>query len=360
MIKCIVFFLLITPFYLVAQVLQGPNNPASSSNVACTFSYGSTIPYAPSNAIYTSDNVYASALHCACCDQNTNCLFATNFGFSIPGGATITGIIVEIEKGTNSSNLQDNGLRLLKNNLEVGSDYAQFSIPWQLSDTYVTYGGCTDLWGTTWTPSDINSPNFGLAFASIDYSCSGLVSSRIDHIRITICYTIILPISVDYFFGTRENDTIKLEWKIKSDETLSSIDVEHSEDGVNFEVVKTIFSDMRSTPKNHLSFNHYNIKQNTSYYRLKTYKNNKVDYSNSISIPAYEKTKSILFPNPSTGIFTIKTSIGSPYFLCNPLGEILLKEIAKDKEFKIDLSAYPNGMYVLKINDSYHKLLIER
>ncbi len=356
--KIIAIFIFFTQLYLVGQTLQGPNNPASSSTFSCTFSYGSNVPYTPSNAIYASDNTYATASHCACCDQNTNCLFATNFGFSIPSGAIITGIRVEIEKGTNSSDLQDNGLRLLKNNVEVGNDYAQFGTPWQLTDTYSTYGGCSDLWGTTWTPSDINSPNFGLAFTSIDYSCSGNVSSRIDHVRITICYTIVLPISLEYFFGSRSNETVNLTWKISSNEVLSSMVIEYAADGLNFEAIQTILPNARQTNENLFSFIHSNTNESTSYYRLKMYQNGKANYSNSISVKPYIQKASKVFPNPSDGFVTLKSTIGDAYFLFNTFGEILAKGYVTEKEFKVDFSNFPNGIYVLKLDGGHYKLEI--
>lgn len=174
---------------LLAQVQQGPLSPGHSANGNCSFSYGSALNLAPSVETLKSDDVYAVANHCACCDANTSCLRVDSFGFSIPAAATITGIIVEIEKRASAgSNIQDNGLRLLKNGVETGSNGAQSGTPWPYTDTYVTYGSCTDLWGTTWTPADINSGGFGLFFANIDYTCGGITTSYIDHIRVTVCY----------------------------------------------------------------------------------------------------------------------------------------------------------------------------
>jgi hypothetical protein len=36
------------------------------------------------------------------------------------------------------------------------------------SDTYVSYGGASNLWDTTWTPSEINDSNFGAFFQAYD------------------------------------------------------------------------------------------------------------------------------------------------------------------------------------------------
>lgn len=187
--KAILLTVSLSSCVLYAQIQVGPNSPGTLSNTSCSFAYGSTLHLAPPGNAAASNNQYATASHCNCCDANTSCLQATNFGFSIPGNATINGIIVQIEKrATFGSNIQDNGLRLLKNGVEVGANKAS-TTPWPGQDAYFTYGACNDLWNTTWTPADINQSNFGLVFAAIDYSCSGTPSSFVDHIRITICYT---------------------------------------------------------------------------------------------------------------------------------------------------------------------------
>jgi len=171
---------------------QGPNNPTSATNTSCPFYYSSTVDIAPANNIFASDNSYAQAMHCDCCDQNTRCLEATGFGFAIPVTATIDGILVSVEKRANTnSTIQDNGVRIIKAGVTTGTDQMT-SNNWPYVDTYVNYGSATNLWGTTWSPADINATNFGIALASISYTCFGNnlpSASYIDHIRITVYYT---------------------------------------------------------------------------------------------------------------------------------------------------------------------------
>lgn len=42
----------------------------------------------------------------------------------------------------------------------MGTNKAVTGTTWGTTFSTVTYGGTNDLWGTTWTPSDINSANF--------------------------------------------------------------------------------------------------------------------------------------------------------------------------------------------------------
>jgi hypothetical protein len=185
-------FLFTAGVFGYSQSQQGPLSVGTAQNASCPFSFSSTVGYSPLSGVLASDNVYATVSHCDCCDQNTLCLFAVNFNFSIPGTATINGILAEIEKKASmNAMIQDNGLMLVKAGVPVGNNYATTN-NWPLVDTYVSYGSSTDLWGTTWTPADINNPGFGLAYATISYTCFGNGNpavSSIDHIRMTVFYT---------------------------------------------------------------------------------------------------------------------------------------------------------------------------
>lgn len=177
----------------IAQAQTATNSPLSATNTMCAFSYSSTVGYLPAGNVTASDNVYATATHCDCCDQNTQCLTVSDFGFAIPAGAVIDGIVLEVEKrrspGGSSGIVEDNGLQIMKGGLLVGPNKSQYGVDWPLTDTYVSYGSSTDLWGTTWTAADINASNFGVSLASISYVCGATIVTAIDHVRMTIYYS---------------------------------------------------------------------------------------------------------------------------------------------------------------------------
>lgn len=116
--------------------------------------------------------------------DGSNYLFAKNFGFSIPSTAVIEGIQVEyLRKGINAA---CGSVKLTKaSNTPVGAELADyFNDFWPSSLGWFTYGGATELWGTTWTPAEINSTNFGVGISS--YNTHGGGSGEIDAIRITV------------------------------------------------------------------------------------------------------------------------------------------------------------------------------
>lgn len=115
-------------------------------------------------------------------------LKATNFNFGIPSDATILGIKVGVEKSKSGlENLQDNAVRIVKGGTIGSTDKSDGAPSWPSVDTYSTYGGPADLWGETWTASDINSSTFGFAISARNTGGSG--GPQIDHIRITVYYS---------------------------------------------------------------------------------------------------------------------------------------------------------------------------
>jgi hypothetical protein len=120
----------------------------------------------------------------------SNWLRLTDFDYFLPTGATVLGILVEIDRKSTLTDSIWDGSIFLRNSLgQVGEDKAMGGY-WDPidNDEYDSYGGPTDLWGTTWSVADINSADFGL---DIFVNSSGLVTTeaRIDYVRITIYYS---------------------------------------------------------------------------------------------------------------------------------------------------------------------------
>lgn len=96
---------------------------------------------------------------------STQYLYATSFGFAIPAGSTINGVIARVQRATLTSFTTDAGVYLLVGGSRTGSDKS-IGGNWPADNVYrnIDYGGAADLWGTSLTVSDVNASNFGLAF----------------------------------------------------------------------------------------------------------------------------------------------------------------------------------------------------
>lgn len=162
---------------------SGPNYTATGAN---TTGIGSTAWTNASN-ITASDDTYSSVTLAA--GAASNYIKATNFGFAIPNGSTINGIVVEFEKKTDQgNNTNDNAVRIVKGG-SIGSTDKSSALAWANNDAYTSYGSSSDLWGTTWTVADINGSTFGAALSCIDNHVNQARICYVDTVRITIYYT---------------------------------------------------------------------------------------------------------------------------------------------------------------------------
>ncbi len=180
-------------------VLAASSDPSSGPNNGGTFANDSTVGTvdwsSPSNA-QTQNDVYATASLTSSA-RTSHYLKATNFGFSIASNATIQGIVVEVdryESGGSTLRVTDNSIKLVKGGVISGNDKSA-GLSWPNSDTntYVSYGGPSDLWGLNWTPADINSSNFGVVISAIKDSTDHDRTAYVDHIRITVYYAATQP-----------------------------------------------------------------------------------------------------------------------------------------------------------------------
>lgn len=168
---------------------SGPNSPGTA---AFDSSYGTGPLYNPNNC-KVQDTSYAVVYETAGGGWSSHYLKATNFGFSIPSGATIDGITVDIRRRASSNNASyysvDDVIKLVKGGTVVGTNKAS-GTNWSTTFGYYTYGSSSDLWGSSWTHSDINDSNFGMVISGYIYAYGkGYSNFEIDHVRITVNYT---------------------------------------------------------------------------------------------------------------------------------------------------------------------------
>jgi len=169
------------PYPYILDPSLGPNNPSAG---AVNSSIGQST-WAGTSNIFSSDDSRA-IVTLLCCGQTTsNYLVGTNFGFSIASDSTIDGMVVEWEKLRGAAGQTDLAVRIVKGG-SIGTTDKSSADAWPASDAYSSYGGTSDLWGLSWSPSDINASDFGAAIAVTQ---GGGASPAVDHVRITIYFT---------------------------------------------------------------------------------------------------------------------------------------------------------------------------
>ncbi len=110
----------------------------------------------------------------------------TDFGFSIPVGATITGVVVQINHGHTGGVVVDSTVKLVKGGAITGTDQAS-GANWPNELQSLTYGGTSDMWGLALTPADVNASDFGVVLSAT--ASGALLAAFVDYIRIKVSYT---------------------------------------------------------------------------------------------------------------------------------------------------------------------------
>ena len=141
-----------------------------------------------------NDAAYAENLFNSGHGALSSYLMCFDFEFNIPTSSTIDGISVSVERYRGTGDIiKDYSIKLFsapsKNfigNDKVGSP----GLTWDTSPSVSTYGGPTDMWGTSLTASDINEINFGVGIqAEAEFSGYGSSEAYIDYVEMTVFYT---------------------------------------------------------------------------------------------------------------------------------------------------------------------------
>ncbi len=138
-------------------------------------------------------------------ENSTHYFKATNFGFFVPQGSTITGIVAKVTRASNGGQTGDVGPHLVKaGTIQGGSQtygptdtlgsYNQF---WGSGVGESTYGqeeglGSTnDLWSGTWTAADITNSGFGFVIgASSAAEPESTVTNTVSGVKMQVYYSL--------------------------------------------------------------------------------------------------------------------------------------------------------------------------
>jgi hypothetical protein len=279
---------------LVISQSQGPRNAATFTNVALT---GSAKAWTNATNAATTNNTRATTTNLGGNGgAYSDYLQVSNFGFSIPTNSTILGIVVAVERDDPNGNTRDNAVRIVKGNL-IGTTDKSLATAWPTTDTYQSYGTSVDLWGETWTPADINSANFGFAISARKIG-TGTQNGRIDHIQVTVHFSITLPVKITHFTASRNAQSVSVQWKSESEKNLSHYEIERSSNGINFLSIGQIPPQQNTIESSYLFADVQPLNSN-AYYRLKAIdEDGQFIYSIIAAIPMKKTGNMQVYPNP--------------------------------------------------------------
>ena len=163
----------------------GVKYPATVSTIQET---GDDNDWTTPGNVGADDAAYAS-ITAASFDANdlSYLLRATNPSMGVPAGATINGILVEIERHYANGTVADYDVCLTKDGTTRVGDDKSTGAAFPATDAITSFGGATDLWGTTWTVDEINATTFGVLYKM--QATGANADGFVDFIRITVYYT---------------------------------------------------------------------------------------------------------------------------------------------------------------------------
>jgi hypothetical protein len=279
---------------------QGPRRGNDFNTSAITGSVSTWINLSNSSL---SDDAYASfgdiggGAGSYSIGSYTDYLVVTDFGFNVPSGAVVTGILVEVEGSDPNERTSDYSVRLIRSGVIEQSEKATHTA-FTISDSYRAYGGSSDMWGATWDDRDLNDARFGFAIAAQRNAGDGVTLGQVDDIRITVYYLTILPVKLLSFSAVKGTKTVQLNWTTAEESSMNRYEVERSINGSSFSSINSVPSRNNSmTSVYSLNDNHPFV--GASWYRLKMVNNSgEVKYSMTISVHFTGEASINLYPNP--------------------------------------------------------------
>ncbi len=172
---------------LLPAVALADATAATSAGTGAVNTGTGTVNWTTPTNITTTNDAYASATPGVAI---TYYLRGSNFGFALPAGATVDGVLLEIEQkkgGMANGGATEADIKLVKADGTIGTTDKSTGATLSTSDTYVSYGSSSDTWGLTLTDTDTNDIDFGGVIAISLNTVNTTVT--VDHFRMTITYT---------------------------------------------------------------------------------------------------------------------------------------------------------------------------
>lgn len=358
LLLCTAFLLFFSTGNVFSQCVPTGATPASTiTNNGATGSLGW------SNLLngLTSNNSYISCgtLLGILASAQTNYIQSSGYGFAIPSTATVCGIEVRVERNAAGlligSSVTDKNVFLMKAGTQVGTNHAS-GAGWTGSDAVAVYGNNADLWGTTWTPAQINASNFGVLFsAQMNAGLASLfLTANVDAITVTVYYDAgTLPVEFISFNGTQQSQSIRLEWRTATEKNNAYFDVEKMNDDYSWKVIATLagkgnasgVTTYLSYDKNPDPINYYRIRQ--------TDLNRQSSLSETISLDykTVSSHKPLVYPIPASNILNIdyESAIQNVEVLSSK-GLVIETTFEKtENHISLNIASLAPGIYFMKL-----------
>jgi Secretion system C-terminal sorting domain len=172
---------------------------------------------------------------------------------------------------------------------------------------------------------------------------SGEVMARAGPLNLPICA--ILGVELRHFEATKTEQSNLLIWETASEKNNKHFDIERSTDGTTFHSIGQVKGNNKPSSYQFVD----NQPFATTYYRLRQIDNDGTEtYSKIVSI----------YPNPVSSLLNVVYTEGSSFQILNLLGQqVLTGKTPPSGAGGLDVSALPQGTYILKVGAEQAKFL---
>jgi len=350
---------------------QGPKIGNTFSTAAIA---GSSATWSnPANAKIADNNFSINSVDLPLQGNYTDYLIATNFSFTVPAGKQIDGIQVRVTRMEDSSNAKDYRIRMIKAGA-IGAVDRISAINWTGTNTTKVYGSSTDLWGDTWTVSDVNAANFGVAVAVQRSSNSASpITARVDNLRITVYYSDPipppLPVELTSFNASMlTGNSVKLTWQTASETNNDFFTISRGTDPTTLQPVATIDGSGNSASIHEYSYtNTLSIINATVPYYYYQLSQTDLDGTTKVIASDAVRTGTVtgevsVYPNPfydKLSIYMNRSSLPTEIQIMDMFGKIVYTDTREnDCDGEMDISLPEKldpGVYYLTIDNGIDK-----
>lgn len=168
-----------------------------------------------------------------------------------------------------------------------------------------------------------------------------------------------LPVTLTRFSGSSNGKSVSLEWATSSEVDASHFVVERSTDAINFNALGKVMAAGDSHSEKQYTFLDNALPKGIFYYRLRQVDmDESFEFSRIIGVKVEQEMAMKIFPNPVTDFLTIQSEIEiNSVEIFNSAGISLNSVLVKSNFYSLDMTNYPVGLYLVKINDEVYKIV---
>jgi len=168
-----------------------------------------------------------------------------------------------------------------------------------------------------------------------------------------------LPVTLTNFSGSSNNKSVSLEWATSSEIDASHFIVERSNNAINFDAVGKVQAAGDSRLEKRYTFLDNILQKGLYYYRLKQVdKDESFEYSRIIGVKVELESALKIYPNPVEEQLSIQSEIEiNSVEIWNSAGIKLHSATPKSHFYNMQMSNYPTGLYMLKVNGEVIKIV---